>query len=422
MDKSLNDYIILMRERYARRTGKPARSLLLNEFCETTQFERKHAIKVLGGQRRKPSSNRRGAKPTYTEADIAILKGIWFIAGQPCGKRLAGEMLELWLLSWEKHHQRIKSAQRKRILTISASHIDRLLAPYRFQSRKRRIGNPSLAALQKEIAVRCEPWQETLPGALEIDTVALCGGSMSGAIVWALDCTDIFSGWTEVRAVWNRGAHATCEGFADTENALPFELRSVDFDNGTEFLNAHFITYFRNREPPVTLTRSRPYHKNDNAHIEQKNYTHVRQLLGDDRFDQYELVAPLNALLKLWSLWNNLYGAQRRLLKKERAPDGKVKRIHEKKAATPCTRLLNHPNHTLSQRQHLENLRKKHDPIDLRQEIETHMKALYELRASLQQARLDEDTLDQEEATTPPNQADAKSSSQSNTRSHHEPR
>ena len=102
-----------MREHYSRMTGKPARSLLLNEFCETTNFERKHAIKVLGGQRRKPCSNRRGAKPTYTEDDIAILKSIWFTAGQPCGKRLAGEMLGLWLPSWEKHHKRIKTAQRK---------------------------------------------------------------------------------------------------------------------------------------------------------------------------------------------------------------------------------------------------------------------------------------------------------------------
>ena len=408
MHQSLNDYVILMRERYSRMTGKPARSLLLNEFCETTNFERKHAIKVLGGQRRKPCSNRRGAKPTYTEDDIAILKSIWFTAGQPCGKRLAGEMLGLWLPSWEKHHKRIKTAQRKRILTVSASQIDRLLAPHRCQPRKRRLGNPSLAALQKEIAVRCEPWNETLPGALEIDTVALCGGSMSGAIVWALDCTDIFSGWTEVRAVWNRGANATCEGFADTENALPFALRSVDFDNGTEFLNAHFMTYFRDRDPAVRLTRSRPYHKNDNAHIEQKNYTHVRQLLGDDRFDQYELIAPLNDLLKLWSIWNNLYGAQRRLLKKERAPDGKVKRIHEKKASTPCTRLLNHPECPLSQHRKLKRLRKKHDPIELRQEIEILMKALYEQRASLEQARQDEEALDLDEDSTPPRNATAK--------------
>lgn len=147
--------------------------------------------------------------------------------------------------------------------------------------------------------MRCEPWAETAPGALEIDTVALCGGSMSGAIVWALDATDIHSGWTEVRAVWNRGGQATCERMREIDDSLPFTLRKLDFDNGTEFLNAHFLTYFKGREPRIELSRSRPYRKNDNAHIEQKNYTHVRLLLGDDRFDDFELVAPLNEVCAL---------------------------------------------------------------------------------------------------------------------------
>ena len=387
MDQSLTDYIECMRERYARMTGKRARSKLLDDFCATSGFERKYALKVLRGQRRKepPSFSRRGAGRIYSDEDITILKSIWLQSGQPCGKRLQGEMLALWLPSWESHHQSLEPKQRKRILKISAAQIDRLLAPFRCRPRQRRVGTPSIAALQKEIAVRCQPWQETQPGALEIDTVALCGGSMTGAIVWALDSTDIFSGWTEIRAVWNRGGHATCQAFTQTEEALPFDLRAVDFDNGLEFLNAHFIGYFRGREPKIELTRSRPYHKNDNAHIEQKNYTHVRQLLGDDRFDQYELVAPLNELLTLWSLWNNLYGAQRRLLRKQRAPDGKLRRIHEQKAATPWARLIAHSACTLAQRQHLKNLRKQHDPIELRQRIEADMKTLYKLRARLQQ-------------------------------------
>jgi len=387
MDQSLDDYITLMRSRYSRRTGKPARSRLLDEFCEVTDFERKYAIKVLSKRRRLKAATRRGAKPIYRDEDIAILKKIWLLAGQPCGKRLAGEMLSLWMASWERHHGSLPAQQRERLSKISAAQIDRLLAPYRCQRRKRRIANPSLVALQKEIAVRCEPWQETRPGALEIDTVALCGGSMSGSIVWALDCTDIFSGWTEVRAVWNRGAHATCKRFAEIEQAVCFPIHAVDFDNGTEFLNAHFISHFRNRKPEVHLSRSRPYRKNDNAHIEQKNYTHVRLLLGDDRFEDYELVEPLNELLKLWSLWNNLYGAQRRLIRKERGADGKVKRYHEKQAATPFTRLITHPELSSAERAHLTHLREEKDPITLTVSIERKMKALYKRRAKLQRER-----------------------------------
>lgn len=389
MPKSLEEYVALIRDRYARRTGKVARSRLLDEFCEVTEFERKYAIKVLRNHRRRSTDRQRGAKPTYLPEDLAVLKAIWFLAGQPCGKRLSGEMLAIWLASWEKHHDRLPAMQRQRLLGISSAQIDRLLAPYRCHQPKPRIANASLAAIQKEIAVRCEPWQETLPGALEIDTVALCGGSMSGAIVWALDSTDIFSGWTEVRAVWNRGARATCQRFAETEQALPCEIRAVDFDNGTEFLNAHFMAYFRDHQSAISLSRSRPYHKNDNAHIEQKNYTHVRQLLGDDRFDDYELVTPLNEILKLWSLWNNLYGAQRRLLKKVRGAHGKVKRYHEKKAATPWARLMKHADLTASQRDHLVRMRAEHDPINLARTIERRMKALYKRRAELERQRLE---------------------------------
>ena len=217
--------------------------------------------------------------------------------------------------------------------------------------------------------------------------MALCGGSLSGAIIWALDATDIHSGWTEVRAVWNRGAHATCEQMREMEQALPFALRKLDFDNGSEFLNAHFISHFKSHDPAVELSRSRPYHKNDNAHIEQKNYTHVRLLLGDDRFEEFALVAPLNAVFRSWSLWNNLYGAQRRLLRKERQADGKVKRYHEKRASTPCARLLARSDLSTAQRHQLLGLLERHDPITLRAGIERQLSALYALRAQLHTER-----------------------------------
>jgi hypothetical protein len=386
MKESLKDYIEVMRGRYGRRRGKRVRSALLDEFCQTAGLERKYALKVLRGQRRQVAGGRpRGAPVLYTVKDVGVLKAVWLLGGQPCGKRFAGEMLGLWLTSWEKRHGTLGQKQRSRIVGISAAQLDRVLGIYRTAGRKRRIASSALAAMQREIAVRCEPWAETAPGALEIDTVALCGGSMSGAIVWALDATDIHSGWTEVRAAWNRGAHATRERMSQIEAALPFVLRVLDFDNGSEFLNAHFISHFRAHQPRVELSRSRPYRKNDNAHIEQKNYTHVRLLLGDDRFDRYELVEPLNEVLALWSVWNNLYGAQRRLLRKERAADGKVRRYHEKKAATPCARLLAHEDCSVEAKARLQALLAAHDPITLREQIEVKLKVLYRMRAELEQ-------------------------------------
>jgi hypothetical protein len=356
-------------------------------------MERKYAIKVLREQRRTgPSGVPRGACQRYLEGDIEVLKSVWLSSGQPCGKRFAGEMLAQWLRSWEKHHQRVlPKAQRKRLLGISAAQLDRLLAPYRTAGRKRRIASGALATMQREIVVRCEPWAETAPGALEIDTVALCGGSMSGAIIWALDATDIHSGWTEVRAVWNRSAHNTRERLSEIEAALPFALKKLDFDNGTEFLNAHFISHFKAHEPKIELSRSRPYRKNDNAHIEQKNYTHVRLILGDDRFEHFDLVEPLNEALRDWSLLNNLYGAQRRLLRKERQADGKVKRIHEKTASSPCMRLLAGKSLSAAQLRALKALIKEHDPMELRARVEAKLKAVYELRKQLQEADAEAD-------------------------------
>jgi hypothetical protein len=332
MKSSIEDYTRVMRERYARRRGKQARSVLLGDFCEVTGFERKYAIKVLRGQRRKAGGGGvRGVKKTYTAADTRVLKSLWLAAEQPCGKRLAGEMLQTWLGSWDRKHGPLSKEQRKRLEGMSAAQIDRGLAPYRTAGKRRRMSNSGLAALQREVPVRCEPWAETAPGALEIDTVALCGGSLSGAIIWALCGTDIHSGWTEVRAVWNRGGYATKQRMTQIEEALPFTLRRLDFDNGTEFLNAHFISHFKAREPKVELSRSRPYRKNDNAHVEQKDYTHVRLLVGDDRFDHEDLVEPLNEVLTLWSLWNNLYSSQRRLVRKQKDASGKVKRVQKKR-------------------------------------------------------------------------------------------
>ena len=151
-------------------------------------------IKVLRGQRRRGATGAaKGARSTYGSEDITVLKSVWLVAGQPCGKRMAGEMLRIWLASWQKHHGTLSGEQIGRLAAISPAQIDRVLAPYRNAGRRRRIASSALAAMQREVAVRCDPWAETAPGALEIDTVALCGGSMSGAIVWALDASDIHS-------------------------------------------------------------------------------------------------------------------------------------------------------------------------------------------------------------------------------------
>jgi hypothetical protein len=169
---------------------------------------------------------------------------------------------------------------------ISAASIDRLLAPCRARLGARgRCGTRPGTLLRRQIPVRTERWEVDGPGYIEAGTVAHCGESMAGEFCWNLTITDMHAQWTETRAVANRGQHVVQGAIASVEAALPFAILGIDSDNGGEFLNWHLVDYFRRRRTPVGFTRSRPYRKNDNAHVEQKNWTHVRQLVGYVRLE-----------------------------------------------------------------------------------------------------------------------------------------
>ena len=152
--------------------------------------------------------------------------------------------------------------------------------------------------LRQQIPIRGSLWEEGKAGWLEVDTVALCGGSVAGEFVWMVDGVDYATTWVEVRAMWGRGQAGTLAALQDMEASLPFCLLGLDSDNGGEFLNHHVLQWLQKRPQPVFMTRSRPYKKDDNAHVEQKNWTHVRQCFGYERHDNPELVEPMNALVK----------------------------------------------------------------------------------------------------------------------------
>lgn len=195
--------------------------------------------------------------------------------------------------------------------------------------------------------------------------------------------TCIYSHWTDLRASWTRADHFVHQRVRQAEQELPFPIRGLDSDNGGEWLNHTLHRYFRQREQPVLLTRSRPYRKNDNAHVEQRNLTHVRQFIGYARLDHPELVEPLNELYGLWSLWNNLYSPTLKLLRKERVGT-RVKKIYEKEARTPCQRLLAHPDLSQENRRKLLAMREENDPIELRARIAAQEKAFWERHRQLQ--------------------------------------
>ena len=192
---------------------------------------------------------------------------------------------------------------------IRAASIDRRLSGFKVTAGKKARAPKPANAVKALVKVRAQSWDTTETGWTEVDTVAHCGGNMGGDFIWTLTSVEISSAWTELRAVWNRGQHATFEGLESIWESQPFDLLGVDSDNGGEFLNHHLYHWLKKHG--IEQTRSRPYSKNDQAYVEQKNHTHVRQFLGYERLEHRELLEDLNELLKLWSQWRNLFVSPR---------------------------------------------------------------------------------------------------------------
>jgi len=374
---SKKEILLKMRERYRGR-GREGRSRLIDELCEMCGYERKHAIKLLNGKRPITGEARRrgGPRKRYGEPEKAVLKKIWLTAEQPCGKRLEAAV-PLWLPHYESECGKIDSDLRGRLLKVSAATIDRLLAPVRVaQGNRGRCGTRPGTLLRKDIAVRTDHWDVEGPGWLEADTVAHCGGSMDGDFCWSVTVTDVHTQWTETRAIWNKGQHAVRGRVEEIEKTLAFPILGFDTDNGGEFLNWHLRDYFLKRPKPVEFTRSRPYHKNDNARVEQKNWTHVRQLVGYGRLDDPAQAELLNDLYtKEWSQFRNFFCPAMKHLRTE-TEGSRKKRIYDK-PLTPFERLKACPGVDPKQIARLEILKATLNPFKLKRSIEKKLRRIH---------------------------------------------
>jgi hypothetical protein len=365
-----------LRQRYAGR-GREGRTRLIDEVCGLWGYSRKHAIKLLGakaGWGGDPAV-RKGRPATYGEPEADVLWTIWKAAEQPCGKRLKA-LLPTWLPHYEREHGKLNGRMREKLLAISPAQIDRLLARRKVRVGHRgRCGTKPGGLLKTQIPIRTDNWDITRPGFLEADTVAHCGGSLEGDFIWSVTYCDIHSGWTCNRAVWNKGAHGIVEATREVENSLPFELLGFDTDNGSEFLNWHLLRYFQERPKTVGFTRSRPYKKNDNGHVEQKNWTHVRQLLGYDRLGDPTLVGPINALYRdCWEPLHNYFLPSAKLEQKSRV-GAKVQRKHDK-PLTPCERLLAGKDLSVAAKRRLRATRDSLNPFELHRRLEEGLRAI----------------------------------------------
>ncbi|HTV54445.1 MAG TPA: hypothetical protein VMI06_05970 [Terriglobia bacterium] len=348
---------------------------MLDELCHDYHYERKYAIKLLRGKLPAPSGRKKPGPSRQYAAIEPVVRTIWLAAEQPCGKRLA-PALELWLPHYERHHGRLGSRQRELLKSVSSATLDRLLAPARAEHPLRGLsGTKPGSLLRTEIPIRTDNWDIQRPGFLEADTVAHCGHSLAGDFIWSTMFTDIYSAWTEGRAVWNKGAAGVVAAVQSVEAQLPFELLGFDSDNGSEFLNYHLRDHFALRVKPVGFTRSRPYHKDDNAHIEQKNWMWPRQLLGYGRLERAELVGPINELYQeAWGPLMNFFLPSLKLKRKWREQSHWRKRYES--AQTAYQRLANYPGLTRRQRRELRDRFESLDPFKLKQEVERRLKPI----------------------------------------------
>ena len=377
---SKKEYYLSVYKRY-HKSSRPEKRSILDEFCQNCCYNRKYAIRKLNKRpkRRPEKAGRRGHKPKYDHPDLKkCLQEIWLAANLPCSKRLKA-ILPVWIPYYQLEFGALKLEVLKLLVQISASSIDRRLKliRHRYRGKGRCTTKPGLL-LKSHIPIKTDQWNEKEPGFIEADTVAHCGGSMLGEYANTLDTVDILTGWNEQRAVWGKGETAVREQIKDIENSLPFPMLGLDCDNGKELLNHHMWRYCTERKIPVQFTRSRPYHKNDNAHVEGKNWTHVRQWLGYRRFDDPRIVDLLNDLYKNeWRLFQNFFLPSVKLKDKKRV-GSKIIKVHDS-PKTPYQRVLESEHVKPDVKERLQNQFKTLHPFKLRRTIDEKIATIHRL-------------------------------------------
>jgi hypothetical protein len=356
------EYIRIKRRLYAGATpGK--RSALLDEVCETTGLSRKRVNKLLTGNIRYRVRPGRGR--TYKPRHFKVLTEVWIAAGCPCTTYLKSD-IGYWVSQYEQHRRLVAPEDRQAVIAMSASSMDRALKGVRRVKpgsvRRNRGSGVNHVLLD---AVACRNGEEVMaclvpPGEAQIDTVALCGGDMADNFWWILTMTDRATQWTEITPTWNRGQHTTLEAVRRLVRRMPFPLRELHSDNGSEFINGALVAYF-GRPGRIPLSRSRFRMKNDNAHVEQKNGSVVRELFGESRIDDPDLERELLLLCREWADFCNFFRPCKMLVSKAKRPDGKgfVRRYDAPK--TPFRRVME--SGVLTEAQKAE-LQKRHDTLN----------------------------------------------------------
>jgi len=353
--------------RYAK-ASKGERGKILDELCALTNWHRDHARKALrAAANPAPPKPRRPRPAIYGAELLAPLVKVWATLDAPCGKRLHAVMAETVQALARHGELSIANAQRAQLCQMSASTIDRLLAPERRRLRvKGRLGTKPGSILKSKIPIRTfAEWDDARPGFCEVDLVAHDGGAHGGEFCQTLDLTCVATGWTAMRAVPTKAQRWVFEALQAIESELPFALLGLDADNGSEFINNNLFDYCLEHE--ITFTRSRSYRKNDNCFVEQKNWTHVRQQVGYARYDTPAELQALNELYGYLRPYVNFFLPQARLVDKTR--DGATVRRRHDLPKTPYRRILESPDIAQQTKRVLRRRYLELNPAELKRQI-----------------------------------------------------
>jgi len=372
------EYLRRIHGRY-RRATREAKGQILDEFCRVADYNRKYAVRLLNGpmpEARPEVRQPRG--PSYSAKVIAVLVVIWEAAGYPWSVRLKA-LVPRWL-PWARERLRITADVERQLLAISARQMDRRLQGHKRKAKRRLYGRTKPGTLLKHhIPIKTDSWKVTAPGSCEIDLVSHSGNNASGEFIHSLNVTDIYTTWVETRAVMGKGQFGVQRALEEMRSQMPFALVAIDSDNGSEFINIHLLRYCRRKK--IQFTRGRPYKKDDNAHIEQKNWTHVRKLLGYVRYDSDTAIEAINRLYcNELRLMQNLFMPSVKLISRERV-GSKLRRRYDR-ARTPLERLMEHTEADQAAIARLVALRDSIDPFMLSRSVERQLENIHALSRS----------------------------------------
>jgi hypothetical protein len=373
--RAVREYVEALRPRYVR-ADRADKGRILSEFCRTTGYHRVSAIRLFGRCSSGPGE-RRGRPAFYGPEEASAIKRLHEASGQMCSK-LFVPFLPRLLEALERCGEiELSGSVRERVLRVSASTVDRLLAPSRLVLPRRPYAQSRAAsAIQALVPVRTfSEWEGTEVGSLQMDLVSHCGESTEGFYLTTLVAVDVAVGWSEPRVVWGKGKSRVGGAAEGVRRALPFRMREIHTDNGGEFINDALYPWARRNG--IGFTRGRPYKKNDQAVVEQKNWTLVRKLVGYDRYSSKAAYQVLERLYRSLRLYANFFQPLRKLIGKERV-GAKVKKRYDR-ARTPYERLLEAGVLGEEKRGELERLYQKLNPVGLRREIDEALELLWKL-------------------------------------------